>query len=171
MIVNIAVIAGIIVCIYLSNFFSGSEMAYSSCNEMRLESDEDEGDRKAGLALYIARHFDDALGAILIGNNLVNIACSSLGSVAVILIAGIAADNVNLWLKQAASRPRYKYLITLEDPASEYRNWWQMTAVLASGSPVRSSHVSCAAVWVGRWSPHRPISAGSLHLPTTVRYP
>ncbi len=88
MIVNIAVIAGIIICIYLSNFFSGSEMAYSSCNEMRLENDRDEGDKKAGLALFIANHFDDALGAILIGNNLVNIACSSLGSVAVILIAG-----------------------------------------------------------------------------------
>ena len=27
---------------------------------------------------------------------------------AAILIAGIAADNVNLWLKQVASRPRYK---------------------------------------------------------------
>lgn len=50
---------------------------------------------------------------------------------AAILIAGIAADNVNLWLKQAASRPRYKYLITLEDPASEFRNWWQMIPNLA----------------------------------------
>ena len=37
---------------------------------------------------------------------------------AAILIAGIAADNVNLWLKQVASRPRYKYLIAQEDPAS-----------------------------------------------------
>ncbi len=45
---------------------------------------------------------------------------------AVIIIAGIAADNVNLWLKQVASRPRYKYLITLEDPVSGFRNWWQM---------------------------------------------
>ena len=53
---------------------------------------------------------------------------------AVILIAGIAADNVNLWLKQAASRPRYKYLITLEDPASEYRNWWQMIPNLAGSN-------------------------------------
>ena len=67
------VIFGIIVCIYLSNFFSGSEMAFSSCNELRLENDRDEGDKKAGLALFIARHFDDALGAILIGNNLVGL--------------------------------------------------------------------------------------------------
>ena len=82
------VIAGIILCIYLSGFFSGSEMSYSSCNTMRLENEKEEGYKKAGVALFIAEHFDDALGAILIGNNLVNIACSSLGSVAVILLAG-----------------------------------------------------------------------------------
>ena len=86
--IRILVIAGIILCIYLSGFFSGSEMAYSSCNTMRLESERDNGNKKEGLALYIAEHFDDALSAIMIGHNLVNIACSSLGTVAVILIAG-----------------------------------------------------------------------------------
>ena len=35
------------------------------------------------------------------------------------------------WLKQVASRPRYKYLITLNDPKSEFRNWWQMIPNLA----------------------------------------
>lgn len=50
---------------------------------------------------------------------------------AAILIAGVAADNVNSWLKQVASRPRYKYLITLDDPRSEFRNWWQMVPNLA----------------------------------------
>ena len=50
---------------------------------------------------------------------------------AAILIAGIVADNVNAWLKQVASRPRYKYLITLENPRSEYRDWWQMVPNLA----------------------------------------
>ena len=50
---------------------------------------------------------------------------------AAILVAGIAADNVNLWLKQVASRPRYKYLVTLDDPMSEYRQWWQMVPNLA----------------------------------------
>ena len=53
---------------------------------------------------------------------------------AAILIAGIVADNVNLWLKQVASRPRYKYLITLDDPASEFRNWWQMVPNLAGSN-------------------------------------
>lgn len=50
---------------------------------------------------------------------------------AAILVAGIVADNVNLWLKQVGSRPRYKYLITLNDPISEFRNWWQMIPNLA----------------------------------------
>ncbi len=80
--------SGIVICVYLSSFFSGSEMSYSSCSRMRLESEMEEGSKKARIALYIVDHFDDALGAILIGNNLVNIACSSLGSVAVILITG-----------------------------------------------------------------------------------
>ncbi|SCY19779.1 PAP2 superfamily protein [Lachnospiraceae bacterium XPB1003] len=53
---------------------------------------------------------------------------------AAILIAGIAADNINLWLKQVASRPRYKYLITLDDPMAEFRNWWQMVPYLAGSN-------------------------------------
>ena len=82
------VIAGIVLCIILSNFFSASEMAYSSCNELRLENAAEEGSRRARIALIIIRHFDDALSAILIGNNLVNIASSSLASVLVILLMG-----------------------------------------------------------------------------------
>ncbi|MCR5675225.1 MAG: phosphatase PAP2 family protein [Lachnospiraceae bacterium] len=53
---------------------------------------------------------------------------------AAILVAGVLADSVNLWLKQVASRPRYKYLLTLDDPVSEYRNWWQMVPNLAGSN-------------------------------------
>ncbi len=81
-------VAGIIVCIFLSNFFSGAEMAYSSCNRMRLENAMEDGSKRATLAVKIIDRYDNALSAILIGNNLVNIACSSLGSLAVILVAG-----------------------------------------------------------------------------------
>ena len=82
------IIAGIVLCLVLSAFFSASEMSYSSCNTIRLEHEADDGNKKSALALQIAEKFDDALSAILIGNNLVNIACSSLGSVLVILIFG-----------------------------------------------------------------------------------
>lgn len=81
-------IAGIIVCIFLSNYFSAAEMAYSSCNRMRLENAMEDGSKRAAIAVKIVERYDNALSAILIGNNLVNIACSSLGSLAVILIAG-----------------------------------------------------------------------------------
>lgn len=80
------VIVGIIACIFLSAFFSASEMAYSSCNTIRLEKARDDGSKRAGTALKISERYDDALGAILIGNNLVNIAASSLGSVLVIML-------------------------------------------------------------------------------------
>lgn len=82
------IIAGIIVCVFFSNYFSASEMAYSSCNIVRLEKSRDSGSSRAGMALKIVDHYDDALSAILIGNNLVNIAASSLSSVMVIMITG-----------------------------------------------------------------------------------
>ncbi len=80
--------AAIVLCIVLSNFFSSSEMAYSACNRLRLENAAEEGSRRARTALKIVQNFDNALSAILIGNNLVNIASASLGSILVILLTG-----------------------------------------------------------------------------------
>lgn len=82
------VFVGIFLCLCLSAFCSASEMSYSSCSQMRLEGARDSGDKRGRLAVYIIEHFDNALSAILIGNNLANICSSSLASVAVILITG-----------------------------------------------------------------------------------
>lgn len=82
------VIVGIVLCICLSAFCSSSEMAYSSCNTIRLENLRDDGNRRAGIAVRITEKFDDALSAILICNNLANIGSSSLASVLVILLTG-----------------------------------------------------------------------------------
>ena len=79
-------IAGIIVCVMCSAFFSASEMSFSACNKVRLEHESDNGDKKAGIAFKIAEKFDDAISTILVGNNLVNIAASSLGSIAVMMV-------------------------------------------------------------------------------------
>ncbi len=84
----VLVIAGILACVLLSGFFSGSEMAYSSCNQMRLEKLRDDGSKRAGVALKLCEGFDNTLSAILIGNNLVNIAASSLGVVLVNILTG-----------------------------------------------------------------------------------
>lgn len=79
---------GIVLCICLSAFCSSSEMAYSSCNGIRLENLRDGGSKKASLAVRITERFDDALSAILICNNLANIGASSLASVLVIQLTG-----------------------------------------------------------------------------------
>lgn len=89
------VIAGILLCVAGSNFFSASEMGYSSCNQLRLENSRDDGSKRAGIALRITENYDDALSAILIGNNLANIAASSLGSVLVIMLTG---GDEHAWL-------------------------------------------------------------------------
>lgn len=78
----------IVVLVALSAFFSASEMSFSSVNRLRLENMAEDGVKGAKTALYIVDRFDDALSAILIGNNLVNIAMSSLSTVMAILIAG-----------------------------------------------------------------------------------
>ena len=84
MIYIILYILGIILCIILSAFFSGAEMSYSSCNKTRLDNLAEDGDKRAKIAAKIVEKFDDTLSTILIGNNLVNIACSSLGTITVI---------------------------------------------------------------------------------------
>ena len=87
------VLLGIVLCIVLSAYFSGTEMALSSCNQVRLENEAEEGDRKAERALKRAENFDDSLSTILIGNNLVNIAASALTTVGVVLLSG--SDGMN----------------------------------------------------------------------------
>ena len=79
---------GALICLALSAFFSGSEMAFSSANRIRLENQAEDGSRLAALAVRIIDHYDDALSAILIGNNFVNIALSSLGSIIAITAFG-----------------------------------------------------------------------------------
>ena len=82
------IVIAIILMIWLSAFFSGSEMALSSCNLLRMQNLREEGSRRAAVAVRILENFDYALSAILIGNNLVNIGASALVSVLVILMSG-----------------------------------------------------------------------------------
>ena len=71
----------IAVLILLSGFFSCVETAYSFANTIRLRSLVDNGSRRAKNALWVTDHFDRALTAILIGNNVVNLGCSSLATI------------------------------------------------------------------------------------------
>ena len=71
----------IAVLILLSGFFSCVETAFSSANTIRLKTLEDSGSKRAKNALWICDNFDKALTAILIGNNVVNLGCSSLATI------------------------------------------------------------------------------------------
>ncbi len=83
----IGYILALLVCLALSGFFSASEMALSSANRLRLENAAEDGNASAKSAIKLLDDFDKALGAILIGNNLVNVAASSISSVIAIGVA------------------------------------------------------------------------------------
>lgn len=70
----------IIILVALSAFFSASETALSSANKIRLKSMADNGSRGAERALRVIKKYDKALTTILIGNNIVNIATSSIAT-------------------------------------------------------------------------------------------
>lgn len=79
----------IIIMIFASAFFSGTETAFASVNPARLKNlKDDRGKVKDKIAFYISEHYDSALATILIGNNFVNNAASSVATVIVIGIIG-----------------------------------------------------------------------------------
>jgi len=71
----------IIILITLSAMFSSCETTFSTVNKVRLKNYAAQGNKKAAKALKIAESFDNALTAILIGNNIVNIASASISTV------------------------------------------------------------------------------------------
>ena len=78
----------IIMLLVLSALFSSCETAFSSVNKIRLKNYAAKGDKIAEKALKIANKFEDALTAILIGNNIVNILSTSISTVLFTQILG-----------------------------------------------------------------------------------
>ena len=78
----------ILILIILSAFFSSVETAFSTVNTIRLKHDAQNGSKKAQDALYITENYDKALTTVLIGNNIVNISCSSIATVLCINLFG-----------------------------------------------------------------------------------
>ena len=78
---SITLLVALIVLIAFSAFFSASETAFSSLNQIRLKSRAEEGDASAARVLAMAEKYDKLLSSILIGNNIVNIAAASIGTI------------------------------------------------------------------------------------------
>jgi len=79
----------IVLMLMLSAFFSGSEIAFNASNKMRLKKAAEEGSKTAAMAYRISEKFTVALSAILIGNNLANIAASSATTLIILDILAV----------------------------------------------------------------------------------
>lgn len=69
------------ILIALSGFFSSSETALTSVNQIRLRQRATEGDKKSMTVLKLLEKPQDVISSILIGNNIVNIASSAVATV------------------------------------------------------------------------------------------
>ena len=72
--------AAIVLLIVVSAFFSGSETALTAASRARMLQLEKSGDRRAGLVGRLIRDRERLIGALLLGNNLVNILASALAT-------------------------------------------------------------------------------------------
>lgn len=91
----IAKIFLVIVMMAFSALFSSTETAYSSVNKLRLKNYEAQGNKKAAKALKLANRFDDVLTAVLIGNNIVNIAISSVSTLIFVGFFGSSGAGIS----------------------------------------------------------------------------
>ena len=71
----------IVILVLFSAFFSSTETAFSSLNRIRMKSWADDGNKRAAAALELADQYDRLLSTILIGNNIVNITATTVGTV------------------------------------------------------------------------------------------
>lgn len=78
----------IVFCLVMSAYFSATETAFSSLNRIRVKNMAEKGNRRAALVLKLSGDYDGLLSTILIGNNIVNIACASLATVLFVKMLG-----------------------------------------------------------------------------------
>lgn len=74
-------IIAIAFCVVFSAYFSATETAFTSLNRIRLKNMANDGDQKAREVLELSENYDSLLSTILVGNNIVNIALSSITTV------------------------------------------------------------------------------------------
>ena len=83
------------VCLALSAYCSATETAFSSANTTRLRTLAEKGSKNAALALKLLEQYDRLLSTILIGNNIVNIATASIGTVLFVKHYGDAGATIS----------------------------------------------------------------------------
>ena len=69
------------VLVLMSAYFSATETAFSSFSKTKIKALAEKGSKRASLALKLSEQYDRLISTILIGNNIVNIALASIGTV------------------------------------------------------------------------------------------
>ena len=69
-----------LVCLLLSAFFAGSETALTASSRASMARLEKQGNKRAGIVNRLLEQRERLLGALLFGNNAVNIAASALAT-------------------------------------------------------------------------------------------
>ena len=85
---SIGMIVALLILVAMSAYFSATETAFTSLNRIRLKSKADDGDLRAAKTLAMAEDYDKLLSTILIGNNIVNNAATTISAVLFIKLMG-----------------------------------------------------------------------------------
>ena len=91
---QIGQLVSILVLVFLSSFFSSSETALVTVNKIRMKNLAENGDKRAAKVLKVTSDSGKMLSAILIGNNIVNIAASSIATMLAIDIWGDIGSGI-----------------------------------------------------------------------------
>lgn len=75
-----------IICLILSSFFSATETAFTSVNRVKIKTLASDGNKKAKRVEKIIDNYDKMLSAVLIGNNVVNIALSTIATLFFVMV-------------------------------------------------------------------------------------
>lgn len=78
---NIIMAAAIVVLVACSAFFSSMETAVNACSRARLQNMQEKGIKGAATAIKFLDEYDKTITTLLIGNNIVNIGCSSIATI------------------------------------------------------------------------------------------
>ena len=86
-----ALILVLILLVAFSAYFSATETAFSSLNRIRLKNLASAGNRRAQLTYALSENYDELLSTILVGNNLVNIASTTISTLLFVKALGDSA--------------------------------------------------------------------------------
>ncbi|MGN0481957.1 MAG: HlyC/CorC family transporter [Lachnospiraceae bacterium] len=84
----------LILLLFLSAFFSSAETAFTTVNKIRMRTLAEDGNKRAKRVLKITDNSGKMLGAILIGNNIVNLSASSLATTLAIRLFGSVGAGI-----------------------------------------------------------------------------